>query len=112
MSDNPLIQTARQLAPNIGAGTPAVYFLRLRSGVIYVGASTNLEQRLGDHVSGQACRTTALDPPTAILRVEPFASFPHARRREIQLKRWSHAKKEALIRGELESLKRLSRSRS
>lgn len=92
-------------------GTPVVYCLRLRSGVIYIGASLDLEQRLEDHASGQACRTTLLDPPTDFLRVEVFASFTDARRREAQLKRWSRAKKEAFIRGDLGALKSLSRSR-
>jgi putative endonuclease len=47
----------------------------------------------------------------AILRVETFASFSEARRREAPLKRWSKAKKEALIRGDARSLKQLAKSR-
>jgi hypothetical protein len=53
-----------------------VYFLRLKSGVICIGASIDLEQRLDDQTSGQACRTTAIDPPVALLRVEVCAAFP------------------------------------
>jgi len=90
---------------------PVVYFLRLRSGVIYVGASMDLERRLADHTSGQACRTTARDPPRTLLRVETYPSFANARRRESQLKRWSRAKKEALIQGDKNQLRALSRSR-
>ena len=92
-------------------GLPVVYFLRLQSGTIYVGSSTDLDQRLADHLSGQACRTTALDPPADFLRVEIYPTFTGARRREAQLKRWSRRKKEALIRGDLEALHSLSRSR-
>lgn len=88
-----------------------VYFLRLLSGQLYIGCSTDLGQRLDDHVSGQACRTTLLDPPRALLRVEVHSSFAAARAREAQLKRWSRAKKEALIRGDLPTLRTLSRSR-
>jgi predicted GIY-YIG superfamily endonuclease len=99
------------MAPSLSRGTAVVYFLRLRSGIIYFGASTDFEQRLEDHTSGQACRTTALDPPAAILRVEIFASFSAARSREAQLKRWSRAKKEALIQGDKNQLRALSRSR-
>ncbi|MCF7689421.1 MAG: GIY-YIG nuclease family protein [Cephaloticoccus sp.] len=87
-----------------------VYILRLCSNVIYVGCSTDLEQRLRDHQSGKACRTTKLEPPTDILRVEIFTSFPEARERELPLKRWSRAKKEALIKGDHRMLKDLSRS--
>ena len=78
---------------------------------LYTGASTDLAQRLTDHASGRACRTTTLDAPVALLRVEVFATFPEARRREAQIKRWSRAKKEALIRGDEANLKTLARSR-
>lgn len=90
---------------------PVVYFLRLRSGIIYIGASVDLPQRLDDHVSGQACRTTRLDPPITVLRVETHATFAEARARETQLKRWSRPKKDALIRGDLDHLRVLSQSR-
>jgi predicted GIY-YIG superfamily endonuclease len=88
-----------------------VYFLRLRSGALYIGASEDLEQRLEDHATGQACRTTQLDSPAAFLRLETFSSFSEARSREAQLKRWSRAKKEALLRGDGEALRALSKSR-
>jgi putative endonuclease len=91
--------------------TPVVYFLRLRSGQLYIGSSTNLHQRLRDHANGKACRTTRLDSPAALLRVESVASFTDARRREAQLKSWSRAKKEALVRGDSPALRRLSQSR-
>lgn len=90
---------------------PVVYFLCLRSGIIYIGASLDLPQRLDDHVSGQACRTTQLDPPVTVLRVEIHATFAEARAREAQLKRWSRPKKEALICGDLDHLRVLSQSR-
>ena len=92
-------------------GTSVVYFLRLHSGTIYIGASEDLEQRLDDHASGQACRTTRLDPPAAFLRVEVFPTFSAARTREAQLKRWSRAKKEALLKDEFPLLHALSQSR-
>lgn len=92
-------------------GTCVVYFLRLRSGSLYIGASVDLEQRLDDHASGHACRTTQQDTPVSFLRSEIYLTFSEARRREAQLKRWSRTKKEALIRRDLHTLKTLSRSR-
>ncbi|MBA4138227.1 MAG: hypothetical protein C0518_13000 [Opitutus sp.] len=83
---NALMAEARRMAPSLTRGTPVVYFLRLRSGTPYVGASVDLEQRLGDHASGQACRTTSLDVPFALLRVEICSTFSEARQREAQLK--------------------------
>jgi putative endonuclease len=79
--------------------------------MLYVGASVDLEQRLDDHASGQACRTTALDPPVALLRIEVCSTFPEAGQREAQLKRWGRPKKEALIRGDFDRLRKLSQSR-
>jgi len=70
-----------------------------------------LAQRLKDHSAGQAGRTTALDPPMALLRVEACSTFAIARQREAQLKRRSRAKKSALIHSDLVRLRKLSRSR-
>ena len=99
------------MAPSLSRGTPVVYFLRLTSGVIYVGTSTDLEQRILDHYCGRACRTTHVDRPRAILRVEIHDTFAAARAREAQVKRWSRAKKEALVSGDLDRLIHLSKSR-
>jgi len=87
------------------------YILRFRSGTLYAGATTNLEQRWRDHQAGQACRTTRLDPAVALVFREQFASFPEARRREAQVKRWSAKKKEALVSGDISRLRLLARSR-
>ena len=84
------------------------YILRLKSGTLYPGATTNLEQRWRDHQSGQACRTTKLDPPVALVLHEQFETFSEARRREAQVKRWSARKKEALVSGDLASLSDLA----
>ena len=107
---NALVAEARRMAPSLSRGMAVVYFLRLRSGIIYIGASVDLEQRLDNHISGQACRTTGFDQPVAVLRVELCTTFTEARAREAQLKRWSRPKKEALIHGDFESLRTLSRS--
>jgi hypothetical protein len=45
------------------------------------------------------------------MRFEAYPTFTAARRREAQLKRWSRAKKEALLRGDLVTLRALSQSR-
>ena len=87
-----------------------VYVLRLRSGQLYVGATTDLERRWREHVAGNGCRTTKLDPPTAIVCTEGFATFPEARQREAQIKRWSRAKREAPMAGDTAVLKRLAQS--
>jgi putative endonuclease len=106
-----LQKTARRMAPSLSRGTPFVYMLRLRSGNLYVGCSTDFETRFLEHEQGTACRTTAIDPPEALLFVEIQSDFPTARQRESQIKRWSRAKKQALVNGYYPLLQRLSRSR-
>jgi putative endonuclease len=105
-----LQETARRMVPSLSRDTPFVYILRLRSGDLYVGCSTDLETRFREHESGKACRTTAVDPAEALLFVEVQPDFRSARRRESQIKRWSRAKKRALINGDYVQLQRLSRS--
>jgi len=75
------------------------------------GATKNLEDRYKDHCSGEACRTTKLDPPAASVHSEKFETFSGARKREAQIKRWSRAKKEALVSGDVSKLRELSKSR-
>jgi putative endonuclease len=84
------------------------YILRLRSGALYIGATTDLDQRYQDHCSGKACRTTKLDPPVGLVYSEELDTYSDARRREGQIKRWSRAKKEALVSGTLSRLKALA----
>jgi putative endonuclease len=88
-----------------------LYILRLQSGLLYVGSTTDLVNRYQEHQLGKACRTTAIDPPSSLLYSEKFETNIEARRREAQVKRWSRAKKEALISGDLDKLKSLSKSR-
>ena len=83
------------------------YILRLKSGGLYVGATTDMERRYGEHCSGRACRTTQVDPPVKLLCFEEFDTLIEARKRDAQLKKWSRAKKKALVAGDFRSLKSL-----
>ena len=87
------------------------YILRLRSGTIYPGATKNLEERYKAHIAGKACRTTKLDPPMKLVYSESYPTFSEARKREAQIKRWTRAKKEALVAGDMNKLRQLSKSR-
>jgi predicted GIY-YIG superfamily endonuclease len=92
--------------------TPALFFflylMRLRSGRIYVGVTSQLPTRLRDHTSYRGCATTRHDPPVRLLYLEPHSTLSSARLREAQLKRWSCAKKLALARGDHDALRRLA----
>lgn len=84
-----------------------VYILRCNGGGLYVGQTSNLQRRLGQHRDGSACAFTAMRRPLNLAYSEPFPALSEARRRERQLKRWTRAKKEALIAGDRALLKRL-----
>jgi putative endonuclease len=106
-----LIETARRMVPTLCRGTPIVYILRLRSGALYVGCSTDFEVRFREHEQGVACRTTSIDPPDALILLEVQIDFRAARQRESQIKRWSRKKKLALARQNYALLSKLSQSR-
>ena len=88
------------------------YILRLRSGSLYIGATTNLETRYKTHQNRLAARTTTLDPVVSLVYSEEHESFSKARQREAQVKRWSRAKKEALVAGDKDKLRALSKSQN
>ena len=87
-----------------------LYILRLKSGQLYIGSTTDPDRRVEEHYSGNACRTTKLDPPLKIVYSESFPTFSEARKREAQIKRWTRAKKEALVTGDMVKLRNLSKS--
>ena len=87
------------------------YLLRLKSGKLYPGATTDLSRRWNEHVMGTACRTTKHDPPAAMVYSEECATFAEARRREAQVKHWTRAKKEALVAGNTSLLHDLAKRR-
>ncbi len=87
------------------------YILRLQPGSLYPGATADLKQRYEEHSAKRACRTTTIDPPIALVYSEEYETFSEARRREAQVKRWSRAKKEALVSGDLTTLHELAKSK-
>lgn len=89
-----------------------VYMLTMRDGRIYVGHSNNPPRRKREHERGKGCRTTGIFGAGDIIYVEEHPDRTSAAQRERQLKKWSRAKKLALINGNTEALKRLSRCRS
>jgi putative endonuclease len=87
------------------------YILRLKSTRPYCGSTKDKVRRSREHFAGLGGRTTKLDPPLAVVYEEEYETYREAFRREHQVKRWVRAKKEALIRGDLIELKRLSKRR-
>ena len=78
-----------------------VYILKCSDGSYYTGSTTNLEKRLAEHQSGliEDSYTHSRLPVELIWSAE-FPTHDDAFQREHQIKGWSRAKKEALIRGD------------
>ena len=86
-----------------------VYILRCRDGSYYVGSTRgSLEDRVGTHNSGILGGYTAARRPVTLVFAQDFDRITDAIAAERQLKGWTRAKKEALIRGDYEMLHLLS----
>ena len=88
-----------------------VYILLCDDGSFYTGVTGDLHRRLDEHSSGIGSRYTACHGAALSVYHEVFQDRNDAEARENQIKRWSKAKKVALIEGQTESLKALSVSR-
>ena len=89
-----------------------VYILRCSDGSYYVGHTEDPETREKVHNEGRGARYTALRRPVCLVYSEATGSLRAAVLRERQIKRWSRTKKEALMAGNTELLKRLARRRN
>lgn len=91
---------------------PAVtYILLCSNGEYYVGSTTDMENRLNEHQKGRGCGFTKAHLPVKLVYTEEYPTVDQAYKRERQLHGWSRAKKEALIKGDLELLQQLSKSK-
>ena len=86
-----------------------VYMIRCADGTLYVGHTKNPQTREEEHNAGLGARYTAMRRTVLLVYTEALQSVETAVHREHQLKRWSSAKKEAFIAGDLDHLKQLSR---
>jgi putative endonuclease len=86
------------------------YILECADGSLYVGYATDVERRLEIHQAGRGGLYTSKRLPVRLVFQEEFPTSLLAENRERQLKRWTHAKKLALINGDLARLKSLSQS--
>ncbi len=85
-----------------------LYILECEDGALYTGITQDLQQRFGRHLTGQGGHYTSYNRPTKILYHETLENESLAKAREAQIKRWSNAKKRALIKRDSERLRQLS----
>jgi len=88
-----------------------VYLLRCSNGAYYLGHTDNVSRRLKEHNAGCGAEYTKKYRPVGLVFKEPFESESAAIKREKQIKRWSHAKKTALINGDIRTLRSLAKRR-
>ena len=90
--------------------TAFVYMLRCGDGKYYVGSTrASLDQRIAEHAAGKFDGYTARRLPVELVWHEVFDRIADAIAVERRLKGWSRAKKEALIRDDLDALPVLSK---
>ena len=75
------------------------YIVRCADGTLYTGYARDPHDRVNVHNSGRGARYTSGRRPVSLVYTEEFRSMSDALKRERQLKRWSRARKEALISG-------------
>lgn len=90
-----------------------LYILLCADGSYYTGTTrTNLELRLAEHNAGTYPGYTASRRPVVLVFSQWFGRVTDAISAERQVKGWSRAKKEALIRGQFARLPELSKRRT
>ena len=86
-----------------------VYVLRCADDSYYVGHTDNLEMRLAQHQAGELAGYTRTRRPVQLVYSDTFGSRDEAFAAEQQLKGWSRKKKEALVRGDWDQLRRFAK---
>lgn len=86
-----------------------VYILRTSSNTLYIGQTNNLEKRLKEHQSKSAKSSKYIRyfDSVKLIYSEKYSTRKEAVRREVQLKRWTKLKKEALIKNDKIALKKV-----
>ena len=89
-----------------------VYILKCSDSTYYTGITSNLEKRVIEHVSGHHKDSyTFSRRPVSLVFYAVFTEPTKAIETEKQIKKWSKAKKEALINNEFEKLPNLSKKK-
>lgn len=98
--------------PHFGDLTVYVYMLRCADGSYYVGSTRkSLDDRIGEHNAGAYRGYTFTRRPVALLWSQAFPNAVDAIACERELKGWSRAKKEALVRGDWGAISTLAKRR-
>ena len=97
--------------PPASRGGVFVYILMCTDGSFYVGSAKDVSRRVILHRTGRGAKFTHDHQAVRLVYAEGPLDLAEAIRREFQIKRWTRAKKLALIRSDAHTLHALSRSR-
>ena len=75
------------------------YIARCQDLTLYVGITNNPKERISRHNKGQASEWIKQHGHGTVVYTEEYLTYKDARKREIQVKKWSRQKKENLISG-------------
>lgn len=73
-----------------------MYILKCVDDSYYVGSTKDLNRRIDEHKKGH-CLHTSQRLPVELIYSEVYKNITYAKKREMQVKRWTRSKKEALI---------------
>jgi putative endonuclease len=85
-----------------------MYILKCADGTYYTGSTKKLVERIHQHKSGNGSNYTRDRLPVILVYLEYYPRIEDAFLREKQVQRWSAAKKEALIKRDIQRLKELA----
>lgn len=85
-----------------------MYILKCVDGSYYTGSTVDLEKRLWQHQNGEGANYTKKHLPVELVYSEEFSTVEAAYEREKQIQKWTRKKKEALIRGDFNTLHKLA----
>ena len=90
-----------------------VYILKCKDDSLYVGVTSDIERRLTEHNAGKYPEAyTHTRRPVALAFYQEFTEPNQAIEFEKKIKKWSRAKKQALIDGNFDKLQNLSECRN
>lgn len=78
------------------------YIVRCSDNSLYSGQTNNLENRIKEHNSSnsRSAKYTKVRRPVKLIYYEKYETLREAMRREWQVKKWTKANKEALVKGD------------
>lgn len=85
------------------------YILRCSDNSLYCGQTNNLKRRINEHNfdKNKSAKYLRAKKPVKLIFFEEYSTLQEAMKREIQIKKWTKAKKEALVKKDYKLLKQL-----